>query len=149
MDQPEKTILDQFEYKTVQFHSERGVENVSAWCYGEIGICLYTKLDDVPVWTLFSVPRGLAFPHHHIGVYEKVENAAQAALDMAKAKNNWSGLSSFNEDAKKIMKTICAKNGGSTSFGPSLTEIKSMLDPNFKYTVERKPFLNGKREDYT
>jgi len=106
-----KTILDEFERKTIQVHGEYGLESVTVWCYGElyIGQCW---LDEKPMWHIGCVPLGLMFPEEILGYYKDIESGCMALKEMARINNSWASLTGFGPKEMKQMTEIAEKFGG-------------------------------------
>lgn len=132
-----KTILDEFERKTVEMHQPFGTIHITGWVYGEIAV-LPTELDGVKHWCLNCVPRGVGFPTKVVGLFRSIEDACGAAKALARLNNCWAATDDISKYSK-AMREIGVQFNGKTHVSPA-------SGGTYPPAAER-PFLNGASRD--
>ena len=134
-----KTIVDEFERKTVEMHQPDGIITVTGWVYGEIGV-LPTEWDGEPAWCLNCIPRGVGFPTPLLGLYRSIEAACGAAKALAKLNNCWALTNKFTSEQIEAMRQIGEEFGGYTEV-TALDDYGRPIDKT--ESPAGRPFLNG------
>ena len=106
------SVLDKFELRTIEVREQNGVRSHPAWCYGELFIVRCDLHADDGVhegWKIGSIPLGAMFPVRRLGIFQKLEDACEAALELVAERSDWSSLQGFGPAERAIFYRIADK----------------------------------------